>query len=339
MSKPSHTGAGAVSCLVVAGWILLVPGCDTNPPLVHENPTPGTGRIFVLASVTDARIFLDGADTGRLTPDTLTAVVGSHLVGVQKEGYLGDSRTVRVGSDSLTEVMFALTAAEQTAVLIEDFSNVSCNPCVVSNLILESLANGTYGRSKVAVAKYATNFPSPSDPFYTADRLDCDSRMAYYQILAAPTTIIAGVDRPASTDSSAIKASINHALQQPAQFRLSIRDSIAGGIYSVTVSVQTLDTTGLDYGNLVLHTIVTEAEITFSTPPGSNGETRFTDVVRAMLPSRAGEPLRVQGVGGTELYTRAVPISQAWRSDRLRGIAFIQHIRNRVVLQSGSTFK
>jgi len=91
-----------------------------------------------------------------------------------------------VAEDSLTEVAFTLTEASQRVVLIEDFSNVSCNPCVTSNLILDALANGTYSRSKVAVVKYATNFPSPSDPFYTGSRTDCDARMSFYQILASP---------------------------------------------------------------------------------------------------------------------------------------------------------
>jgi hypothetical protein len=314
-------------------------GCETNPPLTPENPVPGTGRILVMANVGEARIFLDGTDTGRLTPDTLTATVGSHLVGLQKEGFISDARTVPVGSDSLTEVMFTLSQAEQRVVLIEDFSNVSCNPCVASNLILEALADGTYGRSKVAVVKYATNFPSPSDPFYLANRPDSDARMGYYQILGAPTTIVDGVNRPTSTDSSAIKADINVALQQAARFKISVRDSIVGGIYNVVVSVQTLDAAGLDYGGLVLHTVITETEITFPTPPGSTGETRFMDIMRAMLPSNGGEPLRRQNVGGTEEYTRTIPLNQVWNRDQLHTVAFIQHTQTRVVYQVGSTFE
>ncbi len=339
MSNSFHSRAGASRCCLLAGWIFLLAGCNTNPPLTPENPVPGIGSILVMANLAGARILLDGVETGKLTPDTLTATVGSHLVGVTKEGFLSDFRTVRVGSDSLTEVTFTLNQAEERVVLIEDFSNVSCNPCVTSNLILEALANGTYGRSKVAVVKYATNFPSPSDPFYIANRPDCDSRMAYYQILAVPTMIVDGVDRPTSTDSSKIKARIDAALRQPAQFRISVRDSIFGGIYNVTVSVQTLDTTGLDYSRLVLHTVITEAEISFVSPPGSNGETRFTDVMRTMLPSNGGESLRPANVGVTEQYTRAIPVSQTWNGDELHTVAFIQHTQTRVVYQSGSTFE
>jgi hypothetical protein len=341
MPHPFHTArvSFACTCTVLAGWICLLQGCTTNPPITPDNPVPATGKILVLANVADAIILLDGASTGKVTPDTLTATVGSHVVAVQKAGFLTDERPVLVAEDSLTEVAFTLTEASQRVVLIEDFSNVSCNPCVTSNLILDALANGTYSRSKVAVVKYATNFPSPSDPFYTGSRTDCDARMSYYQILASPTTIVGGVDRPPSTDSSAIKSAIDVALMQPARFMIDVTDGVAAGLYSITVTVRTLDTAGLDWQHLVLHTVVTEAEIIYSSPPGSNGETRFTDIMRAMLPSKTGEPLHPDGAGGTMQYSRSIPISQAWRSDQLHSVAFIQHTQTRVVYQSGSTFE
>lgn len=341
MPKPFHAARVPSACarMVLAGWICLLQGCTTNPPITPDTPVPATGRILVLANVRDAVILLDGVNTGKLTPDTLTATVGSHLVAVQKAGFLTDQRAVLVAEDSLTEATFSLTEASLRVVLIEEFSNVSCNPCVTSNLILDALADRTYGRSLVAVVKYATNFPSPGDPFYTANRTDCNARMSYYQILASPTTIVGGVDRPTSTDSSSIKSAIDAALMQPARFTVHVTDSVAAGLYSMTVTVKTLDTAGLDWQHLVLHTVVTEAEIIYSSPPGSNGETRFTDIMRAMLPSNAGEPLHPAGAGETMRYTRSTPIGQAWRSDQLHSVAFIQHTQTRVIFQSGSTFE
>jgi len=73
-------------------------------------------------------------------------------------------------------------------VLIEDFANVSCIPCVNSNKIIESLTKTTYGPTKLVAIKFPTNFPSPSDPFYLAKSDYCDQRMEYYNIFFAPTT-------------------------------------------------------------------------------------------------------------------------------------------------------
>ncbi|MGB6033646.1 MAG: hypothetical protein WBH55_12495, partial [Bacteroidota bacterium] len=59
----------------------------------------------------------------------------------------------------------------------------------------------------------------------------------------------------------------------------------------------------------------------------------------AMLPSNTGEPLRPQNVGGTEQYSRTIPVNQGWNTDHLHTVAFIQHAQTRVVYQSGSTFE
>ncbi len=80
-------------------------------------------------------------------------------------------------------------------VLLEDFANVSCVPCVISNKIIESLTKNTYGPSKLVAVKFPTNFPSPSDPFYLAQPNYCDQRMEYYNIFFAPTTYVDGVLR------------------------------------------------------------------------------------------------------------------------------------------------
>ena len=84
--------------------------------------------------------------------------------------------------------------AANKVVLLEDFANVSCIPCVESNKVIEAIAN-SYGPSKLAVVKFPTNFPSPVDPFYLANKAACDYRINYYTIFAAPTTIVDGTTR------------------------------------------------------------------------------------------------------------------------------------------------
>ena len=201
--------------LLSVGFAVFPAGCETNPPSLLSPAPEAFGRIFVQATVDSAAISLDNAPTGRFTPDTIAATVGTHLLRLEKSGFFTTTQTVRVGMDSLTTVICALTPhVAEKVVLIEDFSNVSCVPCVLSNLILHSLESGVYSGDKVAFVKYATNFPSPSDPFYLADRTDCDARMSYYSILFAPTLIVDGIARPTSTDSAALKDTINARLQQ-----------------------------------------------------------------------------------------------------------------------------
>jgi hypothetical protein len=229
-------------------------------------------------------------------------------------------------------------AAGQRVVLIEDFSNVSCIPCVASNLILHALVGGTYSRLIVVAIKYATNFPSPSDPFYLAARPFCDLRMAYYNVLFAPTLIIDGTCRPAATDSASMKDSINAALTRHSQFSLSVAKSIAGNVLSVHIRLNVLDTAGIDFQNLVLHTVLLEEEIRFASPPGANGETVFHDIMRGMMPSAEGEPIVQSTPGNPVFYDRQIVIAPAWNVSSLQCVAFVQNKRTKAVYQAGSTY-
>ena len=185
-------------------------------------------------------------------------------------------------------------------VLLEDFANVSCNPCVVSNKIIESLANYTYGRSKLVVIKFPTDFPSSSDPFYLENSPACDKRMEYYEILFAPTTILDGVIRPISTDSASVKTAIDTRLSLNPRFNVEVNGNLQGD-YIIDISIALLDTIGINLDDIVIHSVITETDIEFDQAPGSNGERNFFDVLRLMYPSNDGEPIRNLIISGESI--------------------------------------
>jgi hypothetical protein len=82
---------------------------------------------------------------------------------------------------------------------------------------------------------------------------------------------------------------------------------------------------------------VIETLIEYPTPPGSNGETKFHDVMRKMLPSNSGETL-TYSTSGTQLFTRQVTLNPTWNTSKLETIVFIQNKITKEVLQAGSTF-
>ena len=59
-------------------------------------------------------------------------------------------------------------------------------------------------------------------------------------------------------------AQLNQQLQQTPRFSIDVSDSIAGSNYFVTITVKVLDGSGLDFSNIVLHTVVTETDIEFA---------------------------------------------------------------------------
>jgi hypothetical protein len=329
-----------ITAPAILGTILiLLLSCKTNPPTAPSLPTLDFGKIFVTANVDGAKIFLNDFNTGKVTPDTIESPTGTYELRLEKENYLSSVQMVEVLKDSLVGLTFVLEAFVPKVVLLEDFANVSCIPCVQSNKITESLINNTYGHNKLVAVKYPTNWPSPVDPFYLANSAACDLRISYYSIQVAPTIIIDGTQRPISTDSISIKEAVDQQLQETSLFSLEVSDSITGSNYFITVTVKVLDGSGLDFSNIVLHSVVTETEIEFATPPGSNGETEFYDVMRVMLPTNAGESLN--GISQTEevVYQYQANINPIWNMNKIHTVAFIQNVSTKVVYQAGSTFE
>jgi hypothetical protein len=162
--------------------------------------------------------------------------------------------------------------------------------------------------------------------------------MSYYHILFAPTLIIDGVQRPTPTDSLAIKETINTTLTALPKFSLTVTKSLQGNIHTTEVVVRALDTAGVEFNSIVLHTALVESEVSFVTPPGANGETSFRDVVRAMLPSASGEMLTAMPQGGVAVFQRQLIVGAGWSTQTLNTVAFLQHRENKMVYQAGSTY-
>jgi len=298
-----------------------------------------TGKIFIASEPDGAQIFLDQINTGKITPDTITTSPGTHQIKLQRTFYNSLDQQVEVVKDSILLIDVVLQETPPSnIVLIEDFANVSCVPCVTSNKIIESLTNVRFGHSKLVAIKYPTNFPSPNDPFYLANTVDCNARIAYYNIFSAPTTIVDGILRPISTDSISVIAAVDQRLTKDIKFRIDVLSSAVGSQYFAKITVKVLNGTGIDFSNLVLQTVLTETDIEFSTPPGSNGETKFFDVLRVMLPSNAGQSLN--GISQTEevVFEYQTPIISSWVLENLNVVAFLQNKSTKEVYQTGSTF-
>lgn len=321
---------------LIVGLILGLTGCKTNPPSVDLTPPAEYGKVYIVSNVDSCLIFVDNLNTKKYTPAILTLAVGNHQIRLEKENYTSETKNVTIIKDSLILFNFTLKLLLADKItLIEDFANVSCGPCVISNRILESI-KANYGHKKVVIIKFPTNFPSPSDPFYLANKSDCNSRMSYYNILVAPTTKIDGILTPVSTDSNAVKQKIEQRISQIPKFKLTVRDSLSLADYNINIILEIIDTTGVDFTNLVLHTVVVESLIEFATPPGSNGETKFYDVMRKMLPSSSGESLNYYS--STQTYERQINLNPIWNPSKLETVVFIQNKATKEVLQAGSTY-
>ncbi len=228
--------------------------------------------------------------------------------------------------------------AANKVVVLESFTNVGCYPCPITNKIIRQLENETYGSSKLVVVKFPVNFPSLNDLFYLAAKEICDFRMDYYNVFYAPTIIIDGMLRPVASDSVSIKAAIDSRLTVTPRFSVNVSSSLEGD-YSIDIAIKIIDSSGLNMNDLIINTAITETDIEFQQPPGSNGETKFYDVIRLMLPSNDGISLRQLIEQGELFFDFEDVMLSDWNTKKMNTVVYIQNTITKEVYQTGSTFQ
>ena len=104
----SNRSFNLVLTLITGIFLLLLSSCKTNPPSAPGNIFE-FGKVFVSSgNVIDAKIWLDGNDTGKLTPDTIEAKTGIHLVSLSKDFFFRESLSVEIIKDIVVDLQFTL---------------------------------------------------------------------------------------------------------------------------------------------------------------------------------------------------------------------------------------
>ncbi len=315
---------------------MLIAGCGQKDP-VGTNGNK-TGSVFVTTNIPGAAIRLDDQLRSEVTPDTLTGIaVGSHAVAVEKEGYSADpvSQDIVVEADETATAAFTLTETgpgAQRIVLLEDFSNTGCIPCVVSDSIVTEILDA-YGAGQLIAIQYHVYWPYPGDPFYLAARDDNNARTSYYSVESAgvPYIVVNGTDTPSPTDAGQIETDVESGLQERSSLELRVQNSVNGT--SGTAEAVVIAHTEPPSGNLSLHFALLEGNIDYQ---AQNGLTHFDNILRAFLPDASGETIH-PSAGDTLTFTRQYTVDSGWTAGNLSVVVFVQHEGTREILQAVSS--
>ncbi len=167
---------------------------------------------------------------------------------------------------------------------------------------------------------------------YLTAREYCNYRMNFYQILFAPTIIVDGILRPIPTDSNQIKNAILQRLQVNSDFWISDSSEVINNGLLINLNIKTKNINNPELENLVLRIAIVETEIGYSSPPGSNGETKFYNVVRAVFPSNEG--FRLSEIIGQKPFLFENSIDSTWNLNNIRAVSLIQNINTKEIIQS-----
>lgn len=310
--------------------ISILVGCKTHPPVAVAIVK---GKIKITSNIQGAKIFVDNSDSGKLTPAILEMKAGKYKIKLQKDGYSNIEKEYTIAENKTTTASFVLTKITvQKVVLIEDFANVSCDPCVVSNKILHDLSEEY--KNKIAIIKISVGFPCTIDPFYLHAKNYINKRSGYYKILSAPTIIVNGTERPVATSKKSILNAVNKCWKKEVSFDVSVEEALKNNKLDIKVNIAKL-TGNLSQNvldNVVAHVAIIEKRIELKSPPGSNGEKVFYHVMRKMLPDADGTSLKL--VNNKQSISISTDISPVWNTSQITTIVYLQNKLTKEVYQA-----
>ncbi|GAB3578422.1 T9SS type A sorting domain-containing protein [Hymenobacter daeguensis] len=239
-------------------------------------------------------------------------------------------------NDTLRTTVVVPDSTMQRTVVEEDFTSSTCGPCRLGNINTRTINTQPAQRGKFVEIKYQQNFPAPGDdPYQSPESI---SRRGYYGISAIPYMLL---DGGWNQNSQSYTAGILD------QFRAKPALARVGGSYTVLNNTVTANAIvkplfAVPAGRLVAHMAIVEREtiLNFRT----NGETRFFDVMKKMMPNQNGTTLPALASGQAynlnQSFTFPAPtLPLTWQYvehfDSLRVVVFVQDLVTKEVYQGG----
>ncbi len=240
---------------------------------------------------------------------------------------------MKVWSVTLLIILLLLSlvpAQTRRIVLLEEATNASCGPCAANNPKLQAFISSHFGG--VVSIRYHAWWPG-NDPMYSLNPSDNQNRIQYYGINGVPTYVMDGEVKGVPGDPQAMFNQMNERLALPAPVKIKVDATINPDTVYAQVTVIGLST--VTQGNLHLRVAIIERMVHYNSPPGSNGERDFGDVMRKMLPDGNGTAIPAVNPGDTLTFPFAYPVNQAWNWQDLAVVAFLQSDATKEVIQAG----
>ena len=218
--------------------------------------------------------------------------------------------------------LLANTFAGDRMVFIERFTSWTCPPCATNNPIMESFIN-SLDQDKIVGIAYHMNWPAPgTDGYYHYNPTDNNARRTMYGVNSIPQARMDGsisIQSPYSNGS--LTALFNSRTNMLSPITVILTDSTFGDSIRLTARIYT----EISMVNPVasVHFSLQERHNQFTSPPGTNGETNFYDVMRRMLNNGLGQSVALYP-GQTVIVQKTFYKDPIWNQPEVMPIVFIQ---------------
>ena len=227
-----------------------------------------------------------------------------------------------------TLILFVLITFTQSSfagdrkVLVERFTSSTCPPCASNNPIMDAFLMAQNPDQIVGIS-YHMNWPAPgNDPFYLYNPGDNTARRTYYNVNSIPQAWMDGViEIQPAYNQGTLTTYFNSRKDSLSPVTIIVQDSTYGDSALVRVQVYCEFPVATPVTRMLI--AVVEKYKHFTSPPGTNGETDFRDIMRKMLPNANGVPVTLFP-GQLQTFEYRYYIDPVWQADQMRTVVFLQ---------------
>lgn len=220
-------------------------------------------------------------------------------------------------------------------VIIERFTSSTCPPCASNNPIMDAFLS-SQDADKIIGISYHMNWPAPgNDPMYLYNPNDNNTRRSYYGVNSIPQAKMDGivaVDPPYSNAS--LTSFFNSRTNILSPVTVVVTDSTFGD--SIRVRARIYCEVYLPNPLVTVHFAIMEKHIHYSSPPGTNGETDFYDVMRRMMPNGSGSSV-ILLPGQTVTLERTIYKDPLWQPAEIKPVVFVQMYGGEIATAAAKT--
>jgi hypothetical protein len=215
-----------------------------------------------------------------------------------------------------------IATAGDRMVLVESFTSWTCPPCATNNPIMDAFLL-SQDPERITGISYHMNWPAPgNDGFYLYNPNDNNARRTYYSVNSIPQAFMDGtINIQPTYNQGTLQSYFDSRKNILSPVTLIVTESTYGD--SLLVRVLLYCETPLVSPTVTLQTAIVEKYKQYSSPPGTNGETVFRDIMRKMLPSASGTSIQLLA-GQTYIYEYRVYMDPIWQANQIEPLVFVQ---------------
>ncbi len=207
-------------------------------------------------------------------------------------------------------------------VLVERFTSSTCPPCASNNPIMDAFLT-SQDPERIIGLSYHMDWPAPgNDPMHHHNVVDNTARRNFYAVNSIPQARMDGIInlQPAYNQGTLLSQfQTRTGILSP--ITIVVTESTVGD--SILVRARIYCEIMLANPNVTVQFVIMEKHITNISPPATNGETDFYDVMRKMPITAAGELVALYP-GQTYIIERKYKMHPAWNPAEIRHFVFLQ---------------